>query len=43
MIADLFAGGGIGLLLGYLLGLSVEPVTKLVIVAITGALGIILG
>jgi hypothetical protein len=43
MFPELFAGGGIGLLLGYLLGLSVDPVTKTVIVAITGALGVILG
>lgn len=43
ILADIAAGGGIGLLLGYLLGLSVSPVVQGVVVAITGLLGAVLG
>lgn len=43
MLADIAAGGGIGLLLGYLLGLSVSPIVQGVVVAITGLLGAVLG
>lgn len=43
VLADLAAGGGLGLLMGYLLGLSVTPVVQAVIVAITALLGGFLG
>jgi hypothetical protein len=43
ILADIVAGGGVGLLLGYLLGLSVSPVVQGVVVAITGLLGALLG
>jgi hypothetical protein len=42
MLANIVAGGGVGLLLGYLLGLSVSPVVQGVVVAITGLLGALL-
>ena len=40
---EIVAGGGIGLLLGTLLGLSVSPVVQGVVVAITALLGAVLG
>lgn len=43
MLADIAAGGGVGLLLGYLLELSVSPIVQGVVVAITGLLGALLG
>ena len=43
IVADIVAGGGIGLFLGYFLGLSVSPVVQGVVVALTGLLGAVLG
>lgn len=43
LVADIVAGGGLGLLMGYLLGLSVTPVVQAFIVAVTALLGAALG
>jgi hypothetical protein len=42
-LADIAAGGGLGLLIGYLLGLSTSPVVQGVVVAMTALLGAFLG
>jgi hypothetical protein len=43
LFGEIVAGGGIGLLLGTLLGLSASPVVQGVVVAITALLGALLG